>query len=409
MSHHGGSAVVALPAAEGPPYHRATVRLWRSLTSLHLLANHFPPLHGLRAIAIVSVLQFHLTRAFVHGGLLAEEHVLTVASRRVWFGMDLFFVLSGFLIGTLLVPTSDGSQRGGLLRFYARRTFRIVPLYWVVLTYIVLTHPLTRAQLDNLFFQYTYLANYIRPVHGRSVMPVAWSLCVEEHFYLLAPLLALVLARLRRAEWRIAALFVLWLSGFAIRYATIASRPVWAHDQMMFVYTWTHTRFDTLVAGVLLAQVVHHYGARIRVFFDHPGRTLALMLVPIGCLVLLLGPLADRLDIANAFAWGTVTSVMYFTLCLFLVCSDGLIARFLSARWFMRFATLGYGMYLVHAPLTLVLVPFARVLQAEWHLSVYVVWFVMLAALVALSAAIAYALHVIVEKPALWLRDGVAG
>ena len=177
----------------------------RSLARLHPLANHFPPLHGLRALAIVSVLQFHLTMTFRAGGLLAEDHPLSIGSLRIWFGMDLFFVLSGFLIGTLLAPGTNAAPRGGMLRFYARRTIRIVPLYWVVLTALVLLLPPMPALRANLVYEYAYLSNYIRP----CFIPWGWSLCVEEHFYLVVPLLAAALSRLPRPSWRIAVLLAL--------------------------------------------------------------------------------------------------------------------------------------------------------------------------------------------------------
>jgi peptidoglycan/LPS O-acetylase OafA/YrhL len=382
----------------------------RSLVGLHLLADHFPPLHGLRALAIVSVLQIHVTLTLVLTGLMREDDPIFARSTHVWFGMDLFFVLSGFLIGTLLAPATSGEARGGMLRFYARRAFRIVPLYYVVLTALVLLLPTLPGQRAMVGYEYAYLTNYA-PFTVPPIMPAAWSLCVEEHFYLAVPLVSAALSRLPRPGWRMGALLVLWLAGLAVRYAVFTARSTpWTPNELtVAIYIRTHTRFDTLVAGVLLAQVQGVHGARIRAALRRPALKRALALVPIGCCWLLLGPLAARHDLSTIFAWGTVTSVMYFTLVLLLLNSEGPVTRFLSWRGFLRFATLGYGIYLVHPPLiSIVVVPVAAVMRWRWHLPLGVVWSCALALLLVVASAVAYALHLAVEKPALWLRDRVA-
>jgi peptidoglycan/LPS O-acetylase OafA/YrhL len=386
------------------------MRSVRAFARLHLLANHFPPLHGLRALAILSVLQFHLTLAFRNGNLLGANEAFTLTSLRVWFGMDLFFVLSGFLIGTLLAPAADGTPRGGMLRFYVRRSFRIIPLYWFVLTISVLAFPPTAAQRETLVYEYAYLSNYIGPRIGHVVMPWAWSLCVEEHFYLLVPILSLALARLPRPSLRLVALLALWLLAFGFRFAAfVAHRHAWDPVALRdSIYIQTHTRFDTLVAGVLLAQVVRLYGKRIRAALERPAAWFSVAAIALVCLFVLMSPSAQRFPLWIVFAWGSITSVMYFALCILLVASDGVFSRLLSSRAFLRFATLGYGIYLVHAPLVLFPVyPIASMLVRQYHVPVVSTWVFSLVLLTALSTSFAYVLHLLVEKPALWLRDRV--
>lgn len=382
----------------------------RSLAGLHLLADHFPPLHGLRALAIVSVLQIHVTMTMVVTGLMPENHPIAARSNHVWFGMDLFFVLSGFLIGTLLAPATSGGARGGMLRFYARRAFRIIPLYYVVLTVLVLLFATAPEQRQMLVYEYLYLTNYA-PMRAPPVMPAAWSLCVEEHFYIVVPLLSAALSRLPRPSWRMGALFALWLAGLAVRYAIFAARPTpWTPTEMgLALYIRTHTRFDTLIAGVLLAQVQSVYGGEIREALRRPALKIALAFVAAACCAALLGPLAGRHDLSTIFAWGTVTSVMYFVTVLLLLNSDGLVTRVLSWRGFLWFATLGYGVYLVHPVLiSVVVLPAAAVMRWAWGLSPGVVWPCALAFLLVIATAVAYGLHLVVEKPALWLRDRLA-
>jgi peptidoglycan/LPS O-acetylase OafA/YrhL len=94
------------------------------------LANRFPALHGIRFLAIVLVVQVHVTNAFFLGQIpMSTESILL--SQSVFFGMDLFFILSGFLIGSMLLYSLEQNQRQQVWRFYLRRTFRIFPLYYV--------------------------------------------------------------------------------------------------------------------------------------------------------------------------------------------------------------------------------------------------------------------------------------
>jgi peptidoglycan/LPS O-acetylase OafA/YrhL len=380
----------------------------RSLVGLHLLADHFPPLHGLRALAIVSVLQLHVSIKLAQAGLMFSP-TFYAWSGSVWFGMDLFFILSGFLIGTLLLPAADGRARGSILRFYVRRAFRIVPLYYVVLTALALFQPLKPGQREGLIFEYAYLTNY--PFFTEwPVMPWAWSLAVEEHFYLAVPVVAGLLALMPRNAWRMSALVGLWLLGFGARYATFAAHPgPWNPDVLFLtLYLRTHCRFDILVAGMLLAYVQRYHGPRLREALRRPGVALVFTAVPILSCAALLGPLAAPPGLRSVFAWGTVTSVMYFSLILLLLNTNSVVTRCLSSRWFLRFATLGYGVYLVHLPLIAhVVVPAMRVMRG--HLPIEAMWPLSLALLLVLATAVAYLLHLAVEKPALWVRDRLTG
>jgi peptidoglycan/LPS O-acetylase OafA/YrhL len=382
----------------------------RSLVGLHLLADHFPPLHGLRSLAIVSVLQVHVSITLAKAGLMFSP-IFYFWSLRVWFGMDLFFILSGFLIGTLLLPAADGRAKGSILRFYVRRAFRIVPLYYVVLTALALLQPLQPGQREGLIYEYAYLTNY--PVFTAwPVMPWAWSLAVEEHFYLAVPVVAGLLALMPSNAWRMSALVLLWLLGFGVRLATVAAHPgPWNPDLLfLVVYMRTHTRMDILVAGMLLAHVQRHYGPRLREALRRPGLALVFTAVPVLSCAALLGPLAAPPGLRSVFAWGTVTSVMYFALILLLLNTESVVTRCLSSRWFLRFATLGYGVYLVHLPLMAhVVLPAMRAVFVRWHPPIEAMWPLALALLLVLATAVAYLLHLAVEKPALWVRDRLTG
>ncbi|HEY0709645.1 MAG TPA: acyltransferase, partial [Polyangia bacterium] len=320
--------------------------------------------------------------------------------------------LSGFLIGTMILHALDAEKRQSLGRFYLRRSFRIFPLYYVVLTYLALFHATPGARAGVLW-EYLYLTNY-RLLEPRQlvVMNWGWSLCVEEHFYILAPLLVAGLYLFRTHRARLWLLGVLWLMPLVLRLILIWHRE-WLDGSryVSIAYVRTHFRFDTLVAGVIAAYLNFHFKDQIKQRLAAKGPAFKVAwFVSAGCLLLLLAtmPLTSGSDLQAAFALGTVTSLMYVPLILLLLHADIGFGRFLSARIFLPIATLGYGIYLVHLPvLDEILLPAcARALSAGVPLAV--VWIVCLALLMLVSAGIAYVLHIAIEKPALYLRDKVS-
>ncbi|PTT77482.1 hypothetical protein DBR42_25095 [Pelomonas sp. HMWF004] len=149
-----------------------------------------PGLDLLRSIAIVWVMLFH---SFVAGGLGPDFAWL---SRYGWAGVDIFFVLSGFLIGSQLLQTLQRGQRLSLPDFYARRAWRILPAFTVVLA-VYLAFPVLREEpgLEAWWQFATFTLNLFIDYGSNQAFSHAWSLCVEEHFYLLFPWVAWWLTR----------------------------------------------------------------------------------------------------------------------------------------------------------------------------------------------------------------------
>ena len=378
--------------------------------ALDLLDNRYPALHGLRVLAIVTVVQFHITWIFFGEQSIWLDRGFVDSSLTIFFGMDLFFMLSGFLIGSILLRSLqlDGTQN--IKRFYLRRIFRTFPSYYIVLTVLALATTLTMAQRHHLKWEYLYVTNFMPLGRPDVIMFWGWSLGLEEQFYLTVPILFFVLHRLGSDRRRIALLIALWASGIAIRlFIYLHHEGPWT-DLALYgaLYFRTHTRFDTIAAGILLAFVQHRYGDAIARWLQHPRHRAMLALPSLACLWLLLRPTMfgdDHVQLVHVFAWGTVTTVMYFGILLLLLHGDGWIHRGLSAPFFRRIATLGYGVYLVHIPLCdHVIVPAARALQNR-HVSMLLVWPASLVALMLGSFVVAYAMHVLIEKPSMKLRQ----
>jgi peptidoglycan/LPS O-acetylase OafA/YrhL len=218
---------------------------------------HKPGLDLLRAIAIVWVMLFH---SFVVGGLGPDYEWL---SRYGWMGVDLFFVLSGFLIGTqVLAPLAAGASFS-FRAFYRRRAFRILPAFAAVLCLYVALPSLREAPGLEPWWKFAgFVMNFSIDYSHNQAFSHAWSLCVEEHFYLLFPLLALAMTRNPST-----AKFTTLCAGIVL--VGIALRSwVWLHDTALTeagigldrnwfvedIYYPTWNRLDGLLAGVALAS-----------------------------------------------------------------------------------------------------------------------------------------------------------
>jgi len=385
----------------------------KGFLALDLLDNRYPALHGLRVLAIITVVQYHVTWIFWGEQGIKLDRTFVDGSLVIFFGMDLFFLLSGFLIGSILLRSLEKSGTQDLKRFYLRRVLRTFPSYYVVLTTLALALPLTAMQRKHLPFEYTYLTNFVSLHRPDIIMFWGWSLSLEEQFYLTVPLLFFVLHRLKTERARFTLLGLFWLSALIVRLVIYYRWRPW-NDFILYgaLYFRTHTRFDTLVAGIILAFMHQRHGDTIGRWLEHPKHRAMLALPALACLWLLIRPSmfgADNVQLVHVFAWGTVTSIMYLCALPLLLHGDGLIHRALSAPFFRRAATLGYGVYLVHIPIIdHVLVPAAKALEKR-HVSMLLVWPLSLAATMAISFLIAYAMHVLIEKPALKLRQILAG
>ena len=385
----------------------------RRFFELDLLDNRYPALHGLRVLGILSVIQFHVTWIFAGEQGIVLDGEWVASSLAVFFGMDMFFMLSGFLIGSILLRSLEVSGTQNIRRFYLRRIFRTFPSYYVVLTVLVIATALTAAQRHHVAYEFFYLTNFLPLGRAEVIMFWGWSLALEEQFYLTVPLLFFVLHRLRSDRARLTLLGILWAGGLAVRLYLYFRYAPW-NDFKLYsaLYFRTYTRFDTLIAGIVLAFVQAKWREPIGRWLRAPFHRALIAIPSLACLWLLLRPWMfgfEYVQLVHVFAWGTVTTVMYFGALLLLLHGDGWFQRRLSSPIFRKVATLGYGVYLVHIPLCdRIIVPVARRLDKQ-HVSMWLLWPASVVALMLASLALAYVMHVFIEKPSLRLREWLAG
>ena len=209
-----------------------------------------PGLDLLRALAIIVVVINH---AALFGFKLPGR-----VDRFGWIGVDLFFVLSGYLIGGQLLAPLARDQRMNLGRFFARRALRIMPAYFVVLAiYFLLPSWREYSEIAQPLWKFLLSIQNIA-LHGGTAFSHAWSLAVEDQFYLALPFLLLFLYRRPRTAIIIPCLLV--VGGIALRTFLAAQNPsvdggVSFRGFQAWIYYPTWSRLDPLVFGVALAAI----------------------------------------------------------------------------------------------------------------------------------------------------------
>ncbi|MCC4598018.1 acyltransferase [Xanthomonas campestris pv. phormiicola] len=357
----------------------------------------YPGLDVLRALAIGWVMLFH---AFVVGGLGPDWAWL---SRYGWMGVDLFFVLSGFLIGgQVLAPLA----RGEPLRygdFYLRRAFRILPAFAVVLALYLAWPDFREAPgLAPWWMFASFTLNLGIDYANQQAFSHAWSLCVEEHFYLVFPLLAALSMRRPSAPRFVAVCGAVVLAGIALRTAT------WLHDRALDrigdglqrnwfiedIYYPTWNRLDGLLAGVVLAAIKVFRPQRWQWL---QARANALLLAGLAVCALAMWLFRERTGLlGNAIGW-PVVSLGLALLTIAGASTRSWIGRraLPGAGWL---AAVSYSLYLSHkAVFHLTQSWFGAALDGRGLLA-----FASYAAMALLAAAL---LHYAVERPFLRLRE----
>src|SRR5437762_1614618 len=210
-----------------------------------------PGLDLLRALAIIVVVIYH---AALFGFKLPGR-----VDRFGWIGVDLFFVLSGYLIGGQLLAPLAREQSIKLGRFFARRVLRIMPAYFVILAvYFLLPSWCEFPDMAQPLWKFLLSVQNIA-LHGGTAFSHAWSLAVEDQFYLALPFHLLFLFRRPRAAIIIPCLIV--FGGIGLRALLAAQNPsvngggVSFRGFQAWIYYPTWTRLDPLVFGVVLAAI----------------------------------------------------------------------------------------------------------------------------------------------------------
>lgn len=349
-------------------------------------SGYLPQLDGLRAVAVLLVLMCH------DSDTIGSIPILRDWARVGWIGVDLFFVLSGFLITSNLLR---GEMSGSFLRsFYIRRALRIWPLYFGLLGVSFAYQKLIGFHQQVPWGYCVLLVQNFWPVHLVKTLKPTWSLCIEEHYYLFWPLLALSLPK------RV----LLYLLAFV--FFCMPALRMWGVNIGLSgkqLYTFTPFHLDGILLGSLIAVVLTIW---------KPGKKA---LYAVGLLLMVGGGFVAAYLLHDYEDTVARTSIWTFWwvglamagLVLLLICSP-------PARWWTRMFSgssmvyvgkISYGIYLLH-DLTFAFldkIPIFKSHHPSWILSLCIFSIRVLVAIGIASLSWKY-----FERPILRLKDKLA-
>jgi len=325
------------------------------MTASTLHRPYYPALDGLRGVAILLVV-------FVHNFWFVNYFMFG------WLGVDLFFVLSGFLITDILLHTLNNPSF--LKNFYFRRILRIFPIYFLLLIICFLILPqlhFLHLEIDyytsNQFWFWTYIQNWLfifKELKGDRILLHTWSLAVEEQFYLVWPI-AIILIKKPKKLLAVATVVLI---------ATGISRYVVWHmkiEDFAYVSLYTFTRIDGLCIGCMLSLLMRINPEFLKKY------TAAIVLLMAG---INFGFYIINTQNANtlpylAIAGYTTFAVLFGLLVHEVVTGDTkIINRLLDISILKFFGKISYGLYVFHWPINIVLFEYLKnkiveILQVE--------------------------------------------
>ena len=316
------------------------------------LAGRLPELDGIRGLAILLVLVYHYFGKGIHPAIHSWQAYALVPLRFGWSGVDLFFVLSGFLIGGILCDAKNSNSY--YRTFYLRRIHRIFPLYFIWMAFFVVglwfIGPHSASPLQVLFNRdlplwpyFFFLQNFFMTSHqafGPLWVSITWSLAIEEQFYLLLPFLV------RNLSYR----GIAWLAASSIFCAPIVRLVLWlSGNYYMGPYTLLPSRADALGFGVLIALACRNQAAWE--WLASHRRPLYLALLTLGCGVAFLTvfayrPIVERYLYVFGVSW---LAAFYASLLVLVIVNPGRVETFcFRSRFLMKFGTVAYAVYILH-------------------------------------------------------------
>jgi peptidoglycan/LPS O-acetylase OafA/YrhL len=358
-----GSVVAAKPVALGATRKREPSR------DCHL--------DLLRAIAILMVVAYHVAQM----SPVSRPHLIAI-TRFGKYGVDLFFVLSGWLIGGLYWRELKRFGDVKLQSFLPRRWIRTIPPYLAALALAWLAVRVNRHEPFD-FGYLVFIQNYYRAL---PFFLVSWSLCIEEHFYLFLPLGLWIWTRLRIApHW----LFALLLVAAPVCRWHASQHGVADADVFGYAQTATHLRMEGLILGFWMA----HFPSLSAQRWSMVKRVSAILFVP-ACLLLATLPLYSELMM---YRIGLTVLALSLTIILVYLAerSPIWIARTRTVKWI---AVTSYSVYLTHA----LMIHLSRMAMTKAQFLPTVAYFPVALALVALGG---WMFHLGIERTSLTLRD----
>ena len=294
--------------------------------------RYFGSLDGVRAISILAVL-WHHSPSFNPGA----EPLMVL--NRGFLGVDLFFVLSGFLITTLLLREEARDGRFSLAGFYKRRALRILPVYFLLVTLLAAYYVWFRGQAEYaplVPYYYFFLANFLNA--DIPLLAPTWSLSVEEQYYLVWPLVLLVSLKFRQMRGWLLLLAIMFFAG--VQQWGMWPGPI---ETAHATWAWPGGAYQAILLGSLLAVTLHS-----RHGFKWVAGIIHARIMPVALLSLLLALLQLLPEDLTGWPQLLVHLVMAMFLASVVLREDHALRPILTALPVARLGAISYGVYLYH-------------------------------------------------------------
>ncbi|MFK8067666.1 MAG: acyltransferase family protein [Gammaproteobacteria bacterium] len=396
-------------------------------------ASNFASIDGIRAISILLVLVFHTFFVYqlAHPTATAASMINELGGWWSWAlngdkGVDVFFVMSGFLITGILLRTYAKTGDMDLKNFYIRRYLRLTPAYYFTLiVYWLMNGP----HSEWIWANFLYINNFIHYSH--QAVGWTWSLAIEEQFYFIYPLILIVILKYSKSPGYV--MLWLFLISIIVRFGIVmsddairtspGSRMYTDHDYFNHFFTVLydnlHSRFGGLLVGCIAAYNFHFHKEKLTSFFNSSSgifTTIAGIIV----VIFFMGfanylPVYDEYQNLhvlyyifnrNIFATGIGIIILAMLLQQHLIAN--VIRRFLSLSFWYPFATLSYSLYLIHLVVMSVVIPALIDLtitmpdEYPWSMGETLTYGFLISTV--LSMAIASLMYLFIEKPVMNLR-----
>lgn len=325
--------------------------------------QYFPGLDGMRAIAVIAIIIFHLNPKWLPGGFL---------------GVDTFFIISGYLITTLLIKEYEADQSINLAHFWYKRIKRLLPpvlfMMFIVIQYIIFFDRALLFQVKkDMYAALLYVSNwwyifdgldYFQSLEPRPLKHL-WSLAIEEQFYLFFPFVLLMLFKIFKKKSNIFVVFLI-VSLISMAIMWMLYDP---SKSISRIYFGTDTRLQTLLLGAMLALIWPAYKLK-----KNPPKIIVWVIEIIGLVgaIFLVRSFFQFTEHSASVFQGGLYILGIFTL-LFIMSSvhpDTLMSKFLSLpvlTWIGRYS---YSLYLWHYPIIVLMQSHFIQGQIPWYVHV---------------------------------------
>ncbi|HPP88429.1 MAG TPA: acyltransferase [bacterium] len=355
-------------------------------------------MHGIRAIAILLVLFYHCSEVLPAKYLMSTpfKYLIKIV-RNGWVGVDIFFVLSGFLIGGQLIKEIKTTGALNFKKFYLKRILRIFPAYYIALIIYIFVDKKYNEYL-LIINQILYLHNYLGYIYG-----ISWSLAIEEQFYLLLPYFLYSIRIFIRCNLKITFYIFCAVISLPLIFRTIAYFNLKNIYDTQFIidniYILFHTRLDELMYGVLASWLyLEKKATRLysNIFFQ------MLLLIIIYSMIYISGFSGSAYKIIFQFSiLGFIFSQFMITI---MYIKKNIICRILQSSFFVFISKISYALYLYHE-ITIILFKKNNIHFNEIFNSPILNYFLYFIVIFSLTIIISLLSWYIVEYPFLKIKD----